>query len=484
MVFFAIESILLYIIIGLTLFSAIVIRLMIKKVRKEKVAQALLKREKEESDYYHLKKISVLENEIIKIKEKYSKIINLEDEIKKQEETINEEKYSIELLKKQYGEDIKIYKKLKTQIKILEEDLNDMDYGIYKPHFNFSTSEGYKLKLIELKEKEKKLIKDDKAAICEIEWTVGGSKTEGKKMMTKQTKLMLRAFNGECDAAIVKASWNNVVKMEERIKKAFEAINKMGETHKIRISQSYLDLKQSELRLTYEYEKKKHEENEEQKEIKARMREEEKAFKEAEKAREEAENEEIRYQKALEKAKEEIGQLQGEKLEEMKLQMARLEEELENARKMKERAISQAQLTKSGHVYIISNIGSFGNDVYKIGMTRRLEPMERVRELGDASVPFPFDVHAMIYSENAPELESALHREFNDRSVNLVNMRKEFFNVSLKEIEEAVLKNYGEFELTKLAEAQQYHETLSLRKMNETDQEDIFEAEEFPISLD
>ena len=278
---------------------------------------------------------------------------------------------------------------------------------------------------------------------------------------------MLRAFNGECDSAILKTRWNNELKMEKRIMKSFEMINKMGETHKIEITNRYLQLKLNELRLTHEYKEKKHEEKEEQKRIKAQIKEEERAQKEAEKAREEAEKEERRYEKALEKARKEIGNLQGVKLEKMKLRMQQMEQELEQAKEMKERAISQAQLTKSGHVYVISNIGSFGDNIYKIGMTRRLEPMDRVKELGDASVPFPFDVHAMIYSENAPELENNLHKKFEDRSLNLVNKRKEFFNVTLDEIEEAVIENFGEIEFTKLAEAREYHESTAKRKSRE-----------------
>ncbi len=114
--------------------------------------------------------------------------------------------------------------------------------------------------------------------------------------------------------------------------------------------------------------------------------------------------------------------------------MVSLEKQLKEAQKKGERAVSRAQMTKSGVVYVISNIGSFGHGVYKIGMTRRLEPLDRVRELGDASVPFPFDVHAMILSDNAPELEKKLHKFFNERRLNLVNNRKEFFNVSLEDI--------------------------------------------------
>ena len=128
--------------------------------------------------------------------------------------------------------------------------------------------------------------------------------------------------------------------------------------------------------------------------------------------------------------------------------------------------MSRAQLTKSGHVYIVSNLGSFGEGIYKIGMTRRLEPLDRVKELGDASVPFPFDVHAMIYSQNAPSLESALHRAFDERRVNLVNTRKEYFRVELDEIVTVVDQSkdddVAEVTFTLAAEAEEYRRTLSL----------------------
>ena len=153
----------------------------------------------------------------------------------------------------------------------------------------------------------------------------------------------------------------------------------------------------------------------------------------------------------------------------------------EEARKQKERAISRAQLTKSGYVYVISNVGSFGEQVYKVGMTRRLEPMDRIYELGDASVPFPFDVHAMIYSENAPELESALHGFLSERRVNMVNPRKEFFQVSLNEIENFARDKSLKIEFTKLAEAKEYRETLALqqRPISQSKQE----SEQFPSNL-
>ena len=142
--------------------------------------------------------------------------------------------------------------------------------------------------------------------------------------------------------------------------------------------------------------------------------------------------------------------------------MKELEKSLEEAHSKNERAKSMAQQTRSGHVYIISNIGSFGEDVYKIGMTRRLEPLDRVKELGDASVPFTFDVHAMIYSEDAPTLEKVLHDKFAGKRVNMVNHRKEFFGVPIDDIEKEVLKIDSSAEFVKTIEAQEYTETKAI----------------------
>ena len=152
-----------------------------------------------------------------------------------------------------------------------------------------------------------------------------------------------------------------------------------------------------------------------------------------------------------------------------------MKQALIEAEKNKERAKSMAEITKSGHVYVISNIGSFGENVYKIGMTRRLEPMDRVRELGDASVPFNFDVHAMIYSKNAPELENLLHKEFYDNRVNKINDRREFFKVNLQDIKKALEKHNIQAEFTMLAEAEQYRQTLALENENSQKKEKILE---------
>ncbi|MHC5325457.1 GIY-YIG nuclease family protein [Priestia megaterium] len=217
--------------------------------------------------------------------------------------------------------------------------------------------------------------------------------------------------------------------------------------------------------LKYEFEQKKQEEKEEQQAIKERMREEAKALKELEKAKEKVEKEEKHFVQAIEKMNEQLSTSNDNEKEKLLDKLRELERQLEETKKNKEDVLYRVQNTRAGYVYIISNIGSFGEDVYKIGMTRRLEPMDRVKELGDASVPFTFDVHAMIFSEDAPTLENAIHKALTHKKVNKVNDRKEFFRVSLQEIEDLVKSNHNKtVEFTKLAQAEDYRKSLTLEK--------------------
>jgi hypothetical protein len=220
--------------------------------------------------------------------------------------------------------------------------------------------------------------------------------------------------------------------------------------------------------------------------IREQMREEEKGKREYEIAQREAAEDERRYQKALLRIKDELQFADKDEVDTLNNQIKQLEEKLKEATEKKERAISMAQLTKVGHIYIISNIGSFGEDIYKIGMTRRLDPNDRVRELGGASVPFQFDVHAIIYSDNAPQMEYELHKHFKDKRINRVNGRKEFFKVSLDEIEEFVNKDPGaSIKITKSAEAKEYRETIALINSLLAHQEiqEIETESKFPESL-
>jgi uncharacterized protein YdbL (DUF1318 family) len=351
---------------------------------------------------------------------------------------------------------------LQAEFAALDEQANLQSFGFYKPKFDFVTSVEYQQKLEHTRIAQKNLITAGTAATCSTEWTVNGSVVEGRKNTAQYLKLILRAFNGECDAAIARVKFNNVGVMESRIRKSFEAINKISKSQHSSLSESYLDLRLRELYLIHEVQEKIQEEKEVQRQVREQMREEEIAQRELEKARTDAEKEEKRYADALRKAQLEVEQATGEKQQKLLAQIAQLQHQLTQAQQVKQRAISQAQLTRSGHVYVISNIGSFGEDVYKIGMTRRLEPLDRVKELGDASVPFQFDVHAVIYCDDAPKLENTLHRLFHHRRLNRINERKEFFRVTLTEIAEAVKANHGEIDFLHEAEAQEYRKTMAL----------------------
>jgi septal ring factor EnvC (AmiA/AmiB activator) len=356
------------------------------------------------------------------------------------------------------------FAELEAQTQAVEETLDMQSFGLYRPKYGFEDAERYVHQLEDIREQQKSLTKSDNATHCPQEWTVDGSAAKGRKMVKEHSKLMLRAFNGECDAAIAKVRYNNVNNLENRINRSFEAINKLGAAKQLWITRDYLKLKLQELYLVHEHREMVQAEREEQRRIKQQMREEEKAQREIDKAKKEAEKDELSRREAVERARKELAQARGDQTDRLQALVDRLENELKEAIERKAKAISRAQLTRSGHVYVLSNIGSFGEGVYKIGMTRRFEPLERVKELGDASVPFQYDVHAIIYSEDAPSLEHALHQRFDSRRVNLANTRREFFRVSLDEVRSAVKDHYGEVTFRLTPEAEEYRRTVAMRE--------------------
>jgi hypothetical protein len=190
--------------------------------------------------------------------------------------------------------------------------------------------------------------------------------------------------------------------MEQRVRKAFADMNQLGHVEHIKITEAYFMLKTEELRMTQEYEQKRYEVREEQRRLGEQLREEERTQKEIEQALEQSESDEERYAAAVSKARDEATRAMGAKLEKLTEQIGKFEAKLDEARRRKERAIARAQLTKLGFVYVISNIGSFGERVFKIGMTRRLEPMDRIYELSGAAVPFSYDLHGCCTRTTPP----------------------------------------------------------------------------------
>lgn len=276
-------------------------------------------------------------------------------------------------------------------------------------------------------------------------------------------RFVLDAFNGKVETILAEVADENFGTLEQQMKDAYRLVNLNGQAFRnARIVPLFLEARLDELRWVCTVQALKVKEREEQRAIKDRIREEEKAQREFERARKEAEKEEDYIRKAMEKAQREIERAGTEQKAKYEAQLQELAEKLQVAEEKNKRALSMAQQTRAGHVYVISNVGSFGENVYKIGMTRRLVPDERVRELGDASVPFEFDIHAMIRSEDAPTLERELHRRFLHEQMNKVNPRKEFFRVTLHVIREAVEKLGCAATWTIAAQCREYKETLAI----------------------
>lgn len=346
-------------------------------------------------------------------------------------------------------------------LSVYDVDIYALEYGLYKPTFEFANSDLYKEKLAEIREFQKNMIKSNTAAVGNMNWQVNGSAAKGRSMVNDNIKLLLRAFNVECDDIVANVKVANIDRSIERINKISEQISKLGSTMSFSITPRYIDLKIQEAQLALDYQQKKQEEKEKLRELREQEREEAKVLKEIEEEKKQLVKEQTHYENALKSLVAQI-EKQGE-TPDLLAKKEELEKELSETAKAIENVDYREANRKAGYVYIISNIGAFGENVYKIGMTRRLVPQERIDELGDASVPFDFDVHALIFSEDAPALEAALHKAFEKKKLNKINQRREFFAVTLEEIKEEVRKNFDKtVEWVDMPEAEQYRQSLLL----------------------
>lgn len=278
-------------------------------------------------------------------------------------------------------------------------------------------------------------------------------------------RFVVDAFNGKTDTILADAKEDNFGTLAQKIRDAFALVNQNGAAFRnARILPAYLEARLDELKWGVVAHELRVREREEQRELKERIREEERAQREFERAQKEAQKEEETLRKALEKARREVEQSNEADRAKFDAKLRELQDKLTAAEEKNQRAVSMAQQTKAGHVYVISNVGSFGEHVYKIGMTRRLEPRDRVRELGDASVPFEFDIHALIPVDDAPAVECALQKKFVNRQMNKVNPRKEFFRVNLEEIRVEVEKLGIPVAWTMTAACREYQETVALER--------------------
>lgn len=306
---------------------------------------------------------------------------------------------------------------VETRVEVLLQEA-----GVYSYAHPLADAVAYKDRLARLRTDIKEAVRNRKAVAGSVSWTVNGSRKEGAKMVKDFSTLMLRAYNAESDNCVRTVRPHTLASTRTRLEKTRAAIAKLGATMSIAISSSYHQLRIREIELTADYLAKVEAERELIRAQKEQAREEERARKEFERQKEKLLKEQAHYRSAYDRLiaqaapdQAAIAELRGH-LDRLRVDIATVEERAAN--------------TRAGYVYVISNIGSFGDQVVKIGMTRRLEPMDRVRELGDASVPFRFDVHALVFSDDAVGLEGKLHAALADARVNRVNAHREFFRTT------------------------------------------------------
>lgn len=344
-----------------------------------------------------------------RIKDGLARIGSTEDELRRQQQEYQEQKLD-------FDQRVIAYDELLQENEVLKHDLQNIDVNVRKLELDHDLQARLQAELDERCQRVgKDYLKDS------IAWI-------GKSLSTK-----------------------NFVKLKEQLLKKIKQCRDIG----FDVSESDEEQYQADLKTRFELAVRAEYEREEQARIKAQIREEQKLEREIERETKQLEREREAIGAALERAIAEAKDQYSDEVERLKARLAEAEEKTQ-------RAISRAQMTKAGHVYVISNIGSFGEGVFKIGMTRRLEPEDRVRELSSASVPFPYDVHMMISSDNAPELENTLHKALHAERVNKVNPRKEFFQTSIDDIKSIVEDTHGEIVHVADAEALEYRQSLDM----------------------
>jgi hypothetical protein len=392
-------------------------------------------------------------------------LLAVQKKIQDQESMLAEAKSNVDAALAELQAADSTLQEVRKQILVAEDTVELETFSLYHPKYQFTNSAEYKERLDAIREVQKQTARGLSAEVDAWDnQAVQLTKAEWKKLRKDALKLALRAFNSESEYCVDKVKFNNVERMEERIRKSFETCNKLLKNVGVWWKDVVLEDKLKELNLAHEYQMKRQEEKEVARQAREDQREQEKLEKEIWEARAKIEKDRSHFIRALQRLQLRLAEATNQqeyedlqvRIDEISTQNSKLDEE-------EKQLDYREQNARAGYVYVISNIGAFGQGVYKIGMTRRLEPIERVDELGDASVPFRFDVHALVFSDNAPALEAKLHAHFAAGRLNKVNGRKEFFQADLKEIEAVIRANYDAVvEVTHAAPAEQYRESLRL----------------------
>ncbi|HBI8828783.1 TPA: DUF4041 domain-containing protein, partial [Staphylococcus aureus] len=391
-------------------------------------------------------------------------------------QNLKEKNKSINIENQKIKREIQELKNLKKDlISSIEEGTKELEHitsSLNDELFKYDIELTYPFDLVEVDSSQintyiKKLQMKEKELLNLEEVKIFNVSTENKRHQNAQAKQIIRLFNAETSQLINKVNSKNIESMQNKIFKSYEGINKIFETDNVRIPETLLDIKLEMLDLMHKYQVKIEDEKIIRREERARLKEIEQAEKEMEKKLKELDKDIRHHNNEIKKLTMYLNNTDLQVEKELYIEKIReLDQSLKNLNSERENVEDRKDNAQSGFVYIISNIGSFGENVYKIGVTRRLEPMDRINELSSASVPFEFDVHALIFSENAFELKNKLHEYFKKYKVNKVNGRKEFFKVNINEIKDKVLSEHNStVQFIDEPKAIQYRETLRLTSL-------------------
>lgn len=403
-----------------------------------------------------------------KLKTRKEELNNLDETYVKLTKEKNEE------LDKSIAEKTKQEMDLKYEIKKLQDELvfttdevNLQSFGLYEPKYPFMDATAYKEKLDNLRRRQKNMIKNKTATTDNPNMTLDGDLKKGQRMVKDTQKQIIRTFNTECDMVVGKVKVSNYESSKKRIRKSFEQLNKLNNHIGINITMGYLNLKLDELELALDYQIKKEEEREALRIAREQEREDKKLQKKLEKERKKFERENNTITSEIEEVKAQLAQAAADEKAKLEAEIAKLQAALDKNNEEVKKINEWQETPGAGYVYIISNIGSFGEEIFKIGVTRRDNPEERIRELSSASVPFKYDSHVFIFSKDAYELENQLHKRFDNKRVNKVNMRKEFFRITMDDVKQIVEENKGAVHsFVEVPEAEEYRETLVIEQQS------------------
>lgn len=388
-------------------------------------------------------------NQVISLEEEYKKALRNVDSIKNKlgilteglefEDEIANKHNQVIYLEEQYKKFLRNVDSVKGELGILEEELELQSFGFYQPKYDFLASSDYVMQLNAIRAQQKQLAKNGSAVLCPISWSIGDSKRDGKKFVNSFQELILKVFNENCDEIISKTKPGKIDKSRLIMERKFSSLNKTSQIIQCKITGEYLDLKFRELDLTYEMELIKQEEKEIAKQSQLDKKERDKLEKAEAEVRETEQRELVVQQRIYDvqqKQKDALAWSEVEK-EEMRLEIEKLQSSLKDTQNQREAAEVRVRKCKSGHIFIISNIGSFGRDIYRICLTTSVDEDSYISVMNPI-VPFPFDIHVKFFSEDAREMLKLLHEQFHDKRVNKINLRRDFFRASFEEISQAI----------------------------------------------